>query len=138
MNGHQNQMEGHQNQMNCHQNQKQIGQNNHLHSYILSYWKNVQQNPITSKHYFSHSKNSSQTKPRVWKSVREKKGQASLKSSMNGHISGSGILRASFLLSVKNFNVIVAPPPKKKSLIIIQQKSFDERSNFFVKISLGS
>ena len=38
---------------------EQIGQNNHLqtlfhtHSYILSYRKSVQQNSITSKHYFT-------------------------------------------------------------------------------------
>ena len=77
--------------MNDHRNKKQIGRNNHLqtlfhtHFYILSNWKRFQQNPITSKHYMTISKKtSSQTKPRVWERIREKKGRASLKNSMNG------------------------------------------------------
>ena len=59
INGHRIQINGHWIQIYGHQNQKQIGRNNHpqtlfhTHSYILSYRKSVQQNSITSKHYFT-------------------------------------------------------------------------------------
>ena len=38
--------------------------------------------------------------------MRKKKGRASFQNLLNRHFSGSGILLASFLLSVKNFNVL--------------------------------
>ena len=43
-------------------------------------------------------KTSSQTKPRVCESVREKKGWASLKNSKNGHFSACGIRRGNCIL----------------------------------------
>ena len=62
----------------------------HTLSYILSNWKWVHQNPITSKHYITLSKKL-QAKPSQAKSVREKKGRASFENSMNGHFSARGI-----------------------------------------------
>ena len=100
--------------MNGHGNQKQIGQNNHLqtlfhtHCYILSNWKNVHQNPITSKHYFTLSKKL-QAKPsqeckRVWE--RKKYGLA-----LSSHFNGSSKLCAPFLISVNILMELYPPPP---------------------------
>ena len=50
--------------------------------------------------YHTLQNTSSQAKPRVWESVREKKGRPSFENSMNGHFSACGIRRKSLGLVV--------------------------------------